>query len=75
MSEANNEAQSELRRAYRRASIGLAIAAAVWTAAYFAARERGWSELTILIPIGAAALSVLCYRRYRTMDGGAGNSE
>lgn len=64
----HNETQSELRRAYRRASIGLAIAAAVWTVAYFVARDRGWSEMTIVIPVGAAALSALCYRRYRKME-------
>ena len=59
---------SELKRAYRRASIGLAVAAVVWTAAFFVNRDQGWSETHILIPIGAAALSALCYARYRKAE-------
>ena len=63
-----SEELSELKRAYRRASIGLAIAAIVWTVAYYVARDEGWSEMHILIPIGAAALSALCYARYRKVE-------
>lgn len=63
-----SEGQTEIKKAYRRASIGLAVAAAVWTAAYFVARERGWSEETVVIPIAAAVLSMLCYLRYRNVE-------
>jgi hypothetical protein len=59
--------QSDLKKAYRRASLGLALAAIIWTAAFFVARSKGWEETTALIPIGAAALSALCYLRYRRM--------
>jgi hypothetical protein len=59
--------QSDLKKAYRRASLGLAIAAIVWTAAFFVARNQGWSETSGLIPIGAAALSAMCYLRYRKL--------
>ncbi len=62
-----NDAENDLRKAYRRGYIGLAAAAAVWTAAYFVARKQGWPEASLLIPVGAAALSVLCYVRYRQM--------
>jgi len=58
--------QEQLSKAYRRAAIGLVIAAAVWTVAYFVARDRGWPEHTLLIPVGSAALAGLCYWRYRT---------
>ncbi len=57
--------EENLKRAYRRASIGLAIAALVWGVAFFVARDRGWPEQTLLIPVGSAALSALCYWRYR----------
>jgi hypothetical protein len=62
------DAREQLRKAYRRASIGLAIAAVVWAVAYFVARDRGWPEQTLVIPVGAAALSALCYWRYRGMN-------
>ena len=56
--------QARLRAAYKRAGIGLAIAAIVWLIAYFVARASGWEEQSLLIPIGAAGLSVLCFSRY-----------
>ncbi|MEP7270718.1 MAG: hypothetical protein ABI882_04405 [Acidobacteriota bacterium] len=62
-----NDTENELKKAYRRGFIGLAAAAAVWTAAYFVARNQGWPESSLLIPAGAAALSALCYARYRQM--------
>jgi len=62
------DAREQLRKAYRRASVGLALAAVVWSVAYFVARDRGWPELTFVIPVGAAVLSALCYWRYRGMD-------
>jgi hypothetical protein len=63
-----SEELSELKRAYRRASIGLAVAAVVWTAAFFVSRERGWTEVNVVIPVVAAALSALCYARYRKVE-------
>lgn len=62
-----NETENELKKAYRRGYIGLGVAAAMWTVAYFVARKQGWPETTLLIPVAAAALSVLCYMRYRQM--------
>lgn len=63
----DHEVQNELKIAYRRASIGLAIAAIVWTAAFVVGRLNDWSETTVLIPAGAAALSAICYVRYRRL--------
>jgi|AAFX01.1.fsa_nt_gi hypothetical protein len=65
-----SEAETEAVKAYRRAAIGLLIAAAVWSVAYFVARDRGWGEESILIPIAAAALAALCYARYRKLKAG-----
>lgn len=63
-----NDAEIQLKKAYRRGFIGLALAALVWTAAYFVARKQGWPEASLLIPAAAAALSAFCYRRYRQMN-------
>ena len=63
-----SHSENDLKAAYRRASLGLALAAIVWTAAFFVARNKGWTETSALIPIGAAALSALCYARYRRMS-------
>ncbi|HZS09875.1 MAG TPA: hypothetical protein VFD58_33925 [Blastocatellia bacterium] len=60
--EQNNE--TNLTRAYKRAAIGLAVAAAIWFLAYLYARKAGWEEQSLIIPIAAAALSVLCYSLY-----------
>lgn len=61
-----DEEKERVAKAYRRASLGLGIAALLWTAAFlFAAREEGPLGLgNWLIPIGAAALSVLCWSLY-----------
>jgi predicted exporter len=63
-----NDTENELRKAYRRGFIGLGAAAIVWSVAYLVARKQGWSELTLLIPAASAALSALCYWRYRAMN-------
>ena len=60
------DVQEQLSKAYRRAAIGLAIAAVVWTVAYFVARDGNWPEQTLVIPVGAGLLAGLCYWRYRT---------
>lgn len=65
--DAAGDHNAEVRRAYRRGGIGLALAAALWLAAYFVARARGWEEQNLLIPVGAAALSALCFARYLKM--------
>jgi hypothetical protein len=56
--------QARLRAAYRRAGIGLAIAALLWLALYLRARSQGWAEQSLVIPIAAAALSVLFFLLY-----------
>ncbi len=63
-----NDVETQLKRAYRRGYYGLAIAAVVWTAAYFVARKQGWPEYSLVIPIAAAGLAALCYVRYRKMQ-------
>ena len=62
-----DDAETQLKKAYKRGFIGLAVAAIVLTAAYFVARRQNWPEASLLIPAGAAALSALCYLRYRQM--------
>ena len=59
----NNE-RATLRAAYKRAGIGLAIVAVAWLLAYFVAVQAGWKERSLLIPIGAAGLSALCFSLY-----------
>ncbi len=58
------EERKELTSAYRRAGFGLAIAAIGWTLALlFAKGEREtWHWL---VPIAAAAISVMCFSRSR----------
>lgn len=53
-----------MRAAYKRAGIGLALAAVAWLIAYLVAVRSGWEERSLLIPIGAAGLSVLCFLLY-----------
>lgn len=56
------EEKDEIRAAYRRAGYGLGIAAIGWTLAMLFA--KGQKEMTHwLIPIAAAAISVLCFSR------------
>lgn len=59
-----SEETQNLTSAYRRAGYGLGIAAIGWTLALLFA--RGQKEMTHwLIPIFAAAISVLCFSRSR----------
>ncbi len=58
------EEHKELTSAYRRAGFGLGIAAIGWTLALLFA--KGQVEMSHwLIPIAAAAISVLCFSRSR----------
>jgi hypothetical protein len=59
-----NDDQARLRAAYKRAGIGLGLAAVLWLIAYFVAQRSGWEERSLIIPIAAAALSVLCFSLY-----------
>jgi hypothetical protein len=54
-------------RAYRRAGVALAVVALIWTIAFFLTREQEGAKANWLIPIAAAALSVLCFSRYRKL--------
>lgn len=61
------EERKELTNAYRRAGFGLAIAAFGWTLALLFA--KGQKEMSHwLVPIAAAAISVLCFSRSRQAD-------
>ena len=53
-----------LKAAYKRAGIGLAAAAVLGLIGYIVALRSGWEERSILIPIGAAGLSVLFFSLY-----------
>lgn len=59
------EEQETTVKTYRRAGIGLAIAAAGWTLALLFAKGDEPVKATWLIPIAAAAISVLCFSRSR----------
>jgi hypothetical protein len=48
-------------RVYKRAAIGLAIAAIAWTAALVLGGRSEQEKSIWLIPIAAAALSVICF--------------
>jgi predicted MFS family arabinose efflux permease len=56
-----SEEQATLARAYKRAAIGLAIAAVVWTAAILITGRSEDEKATWVIPVVAAALSVICF--------------
>ena len=58
--------QEKVSLAYRRAGIGLAIAALGWTLALLFAQDPDEKPTRWIIPIAAAAISVLCFSRYRT---------
>ena len=60
-----SEQQERLARAYKRAGLGAAFGALVWTAALLFARQPEDSLAHWLVPICAAALSVLCFSLYR----------
>jgi hypothetical protein len=58
------EDRQRLTKAYKRAGMGLALGALLWTAALLFAWRPEDRIATWLIPICAAALSVLCFSRY-----------
>lgn len=64
--EQQEEPQEKVARTYRRAAIGLAIAALGWTLVLLFAKEQEEIKLNWLIPIAAAALSVICFSRSRS---------
>ncbi len=51
-------------KAYKRAGLGLALGAMLWTAALLFGWRPEEGKATWLIPICAAALSMLCLSRY-----------
>lgn len=57
--------QEKVSRAYRRAGIGLAVAAVGWTLALLFANDPDEKPTHWIIPIAAAAISMLCFSRYR----------
>lgn len=65
--EIQEDPQASVTRAYRRAGLGLAIVALIWTIAFFFTGEQDGAKVNWLIPIAAAALSVLCFSRYRKL--------
>ena len=58
--------RQEVTRAYRRAGIGLAAAAIGWTLVILFAKDQDDQPMRWVIPIAAAAISVLCFSRYRS---------
>ena len=61
------EDRERLTRAYKRAGFGLAIAALIWTVALLIRWSPDDGKAVWLIPIFVAALSVLCFSRYRNL--------
>jgi hypothetical protein len=61
------EDQERLTKAYKRAGLGLAFAALIWTAALLFRWRPEDGKVAWLIPICIAALSVLCFSRYRNL--------
>ena len=59
------EDQIRLGKAYRRAAIGLAVVAIIWIAAFLFGDMKGEGPANWLIPIIAAALSVVFFALYR----------
>jgi hypothetical protein len=59
-----SEERERATRAYKRAGIGLAVVALLWTAALLFMRQPEDEKAHWLIPIAAAALSVLCFSLY-----------
>lgn len=58
------EDQERLIKTYKRAGLGLALGALLWTAALLFTGRLEDGRAIWLIPICAAALSVLCFSRY-----------
>ena len=56
--------QTNLRAAYKRAGIGMAVAAVLGVIGYIMALRFDWGERSIVIPIGAAGLSVFFFSLY-----------
>lgn len=61
------EKQNDLTSAYRRAGFGLGLAAIGWTLGLLFAKGQMESSYW-LIPIAAAALSVMCFSRSRQSE-------
>jgi cell division protein FtsW (lipid II flippase) len=61
------EDRERLTKAYKRAGFGLAIAAVIWTVAVLIRWSPDDGKAVWLIPIFVAALSVLCFSRYRNL--------
>jgi hypothetical protein len=59
-----NESREKLAKAYKRAGIGLGVTALLWLSAFLFARNAEFDLRNWAIPIGAAALSVLCFSLY-----------
>lgn len=66
-SEQEENLSERVLRAYRRAGLGLGAVALLWTMAFLFTQEQNDARNNWLIPIGAAALSVLCFSRYRKL--------
>lgn len=60
-----SEEKEQLAKAYRRASLGLGAAALLWTLGFLLAERTEVERPNWVIPIGAAALSVLCWSLYQ----------
>jgi len=63
------EERERLTKAYKRAGLGLALGALLWTGALLSAWRPEDGKANWLVPIGAAALSVLCFSRYNQYRG------
>jgi predicted membrane-bound mannosyltransferase len=61
--------RERLTKAYKRAGLGLALGALLWTAALLFSGRLEEGRVTWLIPVCAAALSVLCFSRYNQYRG------
>jgi len=61
------EDRERLTKAYKRASVGLALAALLWTVALLFKWRPEEGKASWLIPVFVAALSVLCFSRYRNL--------
>jgi hypothetical protein len=64
-----SEERENLTRAYKRGAIGLAIAAILWVAALLFTGGPEEERINWLIPIAAAALSILCFSLYAKSKG------
>ncbi len=60
-----SEEHERLAKAYRRASLGLGVAALLWTGAFLLVARGETERPNWMIPIAAAALSVLCWSLYQ----------